>query len=145
MTMKDKVGKFMYGRYGMDNLNNFLFWLYIILWVIDIFVNSQILSISEIFVIVVLFFRTLSKNVYKRNKENQIYLSSKEMFTRPFRNIIRNFKDRDHVFKKCHKCHTILRLPLPMKRGFQYAKCPKCKNRVKMLVLRKQKIEIIKR
>lgn len=145
MTWQEKIGKFMHGRYGMDNLNNFLFWLYIILWVIDIFVNNQFLSISEIFIIFVLFFRTLSKNIYKRNKENQIYLNFKEMLMRPFKNILRNCKDKEHVYKKCRKCHTTLKLPLPTKMGFQYAKCPKCKNRVRLFVLRKQKIEIIKK
>ena len=71
--------------------------------------------------------------------------------TRPFQNLIRNFKDRKtHVYKKCSKCKTTLKLPLPKTRGINHAKCPECSNRVTLFTLRKQqpekiKVEVIKK
>ena len=71
--------------------------------------------------------------------------------TKPFTNIIRNFKDRKtHVYKKCSKCKTTLKLPLPKTQGINHAKCPECGNRVTIITLRKQqeekiKVEVIKK
>ena len=59
-------------------------------------------------------------------------------------NLKRNIKDKDHIYKKCSKCKTTLKLPVPYERGIKHTKCPKCKKRISFLVLKKQKIEIIK-
>ena len=68
----------------------------------------------------------------------------KKAISRPFLNIKKNIQDKDHIYKKCHKCKTTLKLPLPSKKGIKHAKCPHCGNRVTLLTLKYQKIEIIK-
>ena len=108
----------MRGRYGMDDLNNFLLIVYIGIFLIEIFINNKWTNIIEILIIVIIFCRFLSKNIYQRNKENQKYLEIKNDMIRPFKNWRRNFKDKGHVYKKCSKCQTTLKLPLPRKRGF---------------------------
>lgn len=145
MKFIEKFQKFMYGRYARpDDLYKFLFWLYFILLIIDLFVNSKILLVLELLVIFIMFYRIFSKNIYKRNDENQKYLRLKRKLLKPFANIKRNIKDKDHVYKKCPKCKTVLKLPVPTKRGIQHAKCPNCKRRVTLFTLKKLKIEIIK-
>lgn len=145
MAWQKRIEKFMRGRYGMDDLNNFLLMVYIGIFLIEIFINNKWTNIIEILIILIIFYRFLSKNIYQRNKENQKYLEIKNNMIRPFKNWYRNFKDKEHVYKKCSKCQTTLKLPLPSRRGFQKAKCPKCKNRVKLFTLKKEKIEIIKK
>lgn len=140
-----KVQKFMYGRYArLDELYKFLFWIYFILLIIDLFVNSKILLILELLVIFIIFYRMLSKNIYKRSNENIKFLKFKKKLLKPFSNIKRNIEDKEHIYKKCPKCKTILKLPIPMERGIKHAKCPKCKIRVKVLALKKVKVEIIR-
>ena len=134
----------MYGRYGPDDLYKLLFKLYIALIFINIFINSRILLLLELLVIFIMFYRFFSKNIYKRSRENQKYLKLKKKLLKPFSNINRNIKDKDHIYKKCRKCKTTLKLPVPSKRGIKHAKCPKCKRRVTVLALKKLKIEIIK-
>ena len=137
--------RMMYGRYGVDNLSKFLFSLYIIIFVIGLFYKNFILDTIGLLLLFIVIFRFFSKNIYKRTKENQIYLKIKNKTLKPFKNIKRNFKERnEHVYKKCHKCKTTLKLPLPYERGIKHAKCPTCKNKITFLCLRKQKIEIIK-
>ena len=137
--------RMMYGRYGVDNLSKFLFSLYIIIFVIGLFYKNFILDTIGLLLLFIVIFRFFSKNIYKRTKENQIYLKIKNKTLKPFKNIKRNFKERnEHVYKKCHKCKTTLKLPLPYERGIKHAKCPTCKNKITFLSLRKQKIEIIK-
>lgn len=141
-----KLQKFMTGRYGPDDLYKFLLKLYIFIFIIDLIINFKILTIIELLIVSIMFYRFLSKNIKQRRKENDTYLKIKKKITKPFINIKRNYQNRDyHVYKKCPKCKTTLKLPLPPKRGIQHVKCPKCKNKIKFLCLRKEKIEVIKK
>lgn len=144
MKFINKVQRFMYGRYGMDDLYKFLFKIYILLLIIGIFVKHSIFFIVELFIIIIMFYRFFSKKIYIRSKENQLYLKCKNKLLKPFRNIKRSFKDKDHIYKKCRYCKAVLKLPLPYSRGIKHSKCPKCKKRVTIFAFKKQKIEIIK-
>ena len=141
--MDDKIRKFMYGRYGPDELYRFQLILYLITIFISIFIKSKILSVIQLLLIISIFFRPMSKKIYKRSNENQIYLKIKNKIAKPFINIKRNIKDKDHIYKKCNKCKTTLKLPLPSKRGIKHAKCPHCGKRITLFALKKEKIEII--
>ena len=146
MRFQNKLYKFMYGRYGIDNLYNFLFYVYIFILIANLFINSNILCWIALLPLTIAFYRFFSKNISKRRKENDMYLKIKNNVLKPYKNLRRNYKDKDmYIYKKCHKCHTILRLPLPPKRGIRHAKCPNCKKRIKILCLRKQKVEVIRK
>lgn len=146
MKFIDKLRRFMIGRYGIDDLYNFLLRLYLVLFLIDIFINSLILTIVELIIVIIMFYRVLSKNIYTRQKENRYYLKFKKEVSKPINNIKRNLKDRDYnVYKKCKYCKTTLKLPLPKKKGIQHVKCPKCKKKQKFICFRQEKVEIIKK
>jgi len=136
--------RMMYGRYGVDNLSKLLFSCYVIIFIISLFYKNFILDMIGLSLLFIVIFRFFSKNIYKRGKENQKYLKIKNKTLKPFKNLIRNFKERkENVYKKCHKCKTTLKLPLPYERGIKHTKCPTCKQRITFLCLRKQKVEII--
>ena len=90
-------------------------------------------------------YRLISKDKYKRDKENKKYLSIKKTILKPFTVLIKNIKDRNNIYRRCHKCKTILKLPLPYERGIQHTKCPNCGKRITFITLRKVKIEVIKK
>lgn len=144
MKFLNKLQKFMYGRSGLDALSMFLFQVYIVLLIINIFVNSKIITFISLILAALALFRILSRDIYKRSNENVKFLKLKKKVLKPFQNIKRNFKDKDHVYKKCHYCKTTLKLPLPNKRGIKKVKCTKCKKRNKFLILKKVKIELIR-
>lgn len=137
--------RMMYGRYGIDELSKLFFCIYFIIFVIGLFFKNFILDMIGLLLLFIVIFRFFSKNIYKRGKENKRYLKIRNKILKPFENLKRNFTERnEHVYKKCHKCKTTLKLPLPYERGIKHAKCPTCQNRITFLCLRKQKIEIIK-
>jgi hypothetical protein len=126
---KNKLARFFYGRYGADTLNNvltgiYLSWL-ITFSIVDIFVNSIIFSIIGWLVTVAIFalvmFRMMSRNIYKRRRENEKFCG--------FFKLQRNkFRDRKtHVYRKCPSCKAVLRLPKA--KGKHTVVCPRCKNR----------------
>lgn len=145
MKWIDKLYRFMYGRYGMDELYRFLLYLYIILVCISLFLKVPHLFFLELLVFLFMFYRVFSKDIKRRKKENKIYLDIRNKIVKPFQNMKRNWKDRnDFIYKKCHHCKTTLRLPLPSERGIKHVTCPKCKKSLRVLCLRKEKIEILK-
>lgn len=144
MKFKNKLIKFMQGRYGIDELYKFLFIVYILTFTINIFIKSIIIEYIGVFLVIVIFYRVFSKNIYQRRKENKQYLKLKNNIIKPFKNIKRNISDKDHIYKKCPKCKTTLKLPIPYERGIKHTNCPKCKKRLSLFVIKKQKIEIIK-
>ena len=132
--------RFMYGRYGIDELTKFILKIYFVLLIINIFIRSYILTIIELLLIIIVFFRTLSKKTYKRSNENTKFLKIINKFSGKSKP-----KDTDtHIYKRCHHCSRVLRLPIPEKKGFKHVKCPDCHKRNTFLVLKSEKIEIIK-
>ena len=135
----------------IDSLNRFLLILLLALIIVTLFIRTFILDILKFLLLGIILFRLFSKNKYKRSKENAIYEKTIKTIFKPFNNIRRNFKDRKkYVYKKCSKCKTTLKLPLPNKRGINHAKCPNCSKRVTLFTLRKKqpekiKVEVIKK
>lgn len=135
----------------VDELNRFLIIIDIILILLSIFIKAFLLDIFKFLFLAIIIFRVTSKNKIKRSKENKLFLKIIDTITKPFKNIVRNFKDRKtHVYKKCSKCKTTLKLPLAPSRGINHAKCPECGNRITIFTLRKRepekiKVEVIKK
>ncbi len=117
--------RFMYGRYGSDQLNMTLLLTAVVLSVLNsifsaIFRTSGTMAIIStvlsILVWVILFyelFRTFSHNIYKRRRENQRFL-----------NFWNRLRDRSHRYFSCPQCKQMVRVP--KNRGKINIRCPKC-------------------
>ena len=140
-----KIQKFLNGRNGPDELYRFMLIVCLIIIIINMFLDNIVLSIIELLVFGIALFRFLSKNKYKRNKENKKYLYVRDKIKSFFSYQKNKFKDRNtHMYKKCPECRQKMRLPL--KKGKHMVKCPNCKERfeVKCRKNEKIKVEIIK-
>ena len=77
--MKEKLIRFMQGRYGMDQLSRFLLILGLIAVVVSsVFVNyiaGLIFYILGWALLIYCYFRVFSRNVQKRYAENQAFLA----------------------------------------------------------------------
>lgn len=143
--MNNKLRTFMIGRYGIDELYKVLSIVYFILILVNIFIRSKIITILEILLIIIIFYRVLSKNIKQRRKENDLYLKIKNKVVSIFNYNKKKYKDRNtHMYKKCPNCGQKIRLPL--KKGKHTVKCPKCnyKFEVKCHKNEKVKVEIVK-
>lgn len=146
MKFRQKLRQFMMGRYGVDELSKFLFWIYLIIFGISLFIPNIIFDVLMIALIIEIYYRFFSKNIYMRSIENTKFLNWKKKIKMYFvRKKKRRKQKGEWVYKTCHHCHKMLKLPIPSKRGIKYVKCPKCHKRNRFLILQKQKIEIIKK
>lgn len=134
MKFKDKIIRFMYGRYGADELYRFLNISFYVLFILDLIIRSTLLSAAALAVLIWATYRVFSKNIAARQKENAKYLKIKNSFVNFFKLQKNKWRDRKtHVYKKCSKCGAVLRLP--RKKGTHRAKCPGCSNTFDVKVL----------
>lgn len=132
-----KLQQFMMGRNGSDGLNMFLLVLYIVIILASMFVRNivahSILLGVALLVIIWNIFRTFSRNLYKRRKENAVFMGFFYRIKNFFVRRRRKWKERKtHKYKKCPACKAQLRLP--KKNCTIQVTCPKCGNKFKMKV-----------
>lgn len=122
-----KIQQFMTGRNGLDRFNKFLFFIYALLIVVNLFVHSLIIYLVALALAGYIVFRTLSMNLYRRGRENQVYMKIekpiKEFFVRQ-KNKIRDIKT--HRYIKCKHCKAQLRVK--RRKGKHTVRCPKCRQ-----------------
>lgn len=123
-AMKEKLYRFMQGRYGSDQLNRFLMILVIICFVLSLF-GVSIFYVLGIALFVYAYFRMLSKNIYKRRAENSVYLRYEYKVRQKAAAFKRNMIQRKtHHIYKCPSCRQKIRIPRG--KGKIEIRCPKC-------------------
>ena len=126
--------QFMSGRYGVDSLFYVLFIVGAVLSIINCFVRSLVLQLIVYAVMIYAVFRTLSRNIEARRKENMAF-NRLNIKIKEKNNIRRQRKaDYTHVYKKCPHCKAVLRLP--RRKGKHTTVCPKCSNKFKVYVFK---------
>lgn len=131
MGFREKLARFMQGRYGGDRLGSFILILNIIVIVTSWFFRGSaayyVLFGVSVALIALYIFRVFSRNREKRAKENAMFMKiltkTKEFFVRQFNRVRYIGKYR---YRKCKNCKTFLRLPV--KKGRHTVRCPKCGN-----------------
>ena len=132
----------MYGRYGNDKLGTFSLITVLVLIVADAILGAAIpegvarvvvgLGMSLVITLfyIWIIFRFMSRNIYKRRRENEIYLKACRgvkrfiTFNTSSGTKSRNRDDAYYIFRDCTSCGATLRLP--RKQGKHSVKCPKC-------------------
>ena len=123
--MRDKIYRFMQGRYGTDDFYKFLFWVALIGIVINWFFKSQLLSFAVTLILVYAMYRVLSKNHSARYAENQRYLQATAKIRYRFDQQKKLMEERKyHHIYTCPKCRQKIRIPKG--KGKIMIRCPKC-------------------
>lgn len=125
--LKWKFAKFMYGRYGFDQLYITGGIIFLVLQLLQIFVHIPFLNIISLTFIGWVFFRVFSKNITARRAENQKFLNAIQFIKAKWKGLSRRLQDiKTHRYRKCPNCKTTLRLP--RKRGTHKTRCPRCNH-----------------
>lgn len=127
--MKEKLMRFMQGRYGVDTLTKFLLIVGLVLvfisaWFTDVIAGAVLYILGWVTVIYT-YFRVFSRNVTKRYAENQAFLSRTYKIRSFFTGQKNMWKQRRvyHIYK-CPGCKQKIRIPRG--KGKIEVRCPKC-------------------
>ena len=135
--MKERLRKFMEGRYGADELNRFLTvcgWVLLLIGFVlsgidnkvTLIVGSVLVTLSWALLIYSLF-RTFSKRTQERASENYRYFVCKNKVLGWFRRRKARWQDRKtHRYFRCPQCRATVRVPKG--KGKIRITCPKCKH-----------------
>lgn len=133
--LRNGIAGFMYGRNGADSLNWAIFILYLAAVLVRAIVVATTTNVTVYaffnalaFALVLLYlFRALSRNLEKRQAENQHFLRWWGPKQRALRNWQLRRQDKTHCYIKCKHCGTRCRVPRGM--GKIQITCPKCKEK----------------
>ena len=127
--MKEKLIRFMQGRYGIDQLSKFLLITGLAVVLLSAFLGeievSMLLYIFGWGVVIYCYFRIFSRNVQKRYAENQAYLMKTYKIRNWFQNQKNIWQQRKvyHIYT-CPSCKQKIRIPKG--KGKIEVRCPKC-------------------
>lgn len=109
--IRSALQRFMYGRYGSDQLNLFLLGLYLLLFTMQMMIRNSVLYWASLVVVVIVLFRTLSRRIDRRRAENQKFMQIFAPGIRWFRLRRTIRRDKEHCYFKCPSCGQRLRVP----------------------------------
>ena len=135
--MGDALARFRYGRNGMDQLNKALFVVYLVVWIVEAVFgiamkNALLARVAEavtFVLMIVIFFRMFSKNLYKRQAENQRWLNWRWSLRSRSASAKARHMDKEHKYFTCKNCKAICRVPVG--KGNIVITCPRCGEQIK--------------
>lgn len=129
MKMKERIMRFMQGRYGVDTFCRFLLVAGLIVVFLSAFLGSSVVGMIFYLLgwvmIIYCYFRMFSRNVSKRYAENQAFLA-KTYKIRSFFQKQKNIWNQRRVYHiyTCPNCRQKIRIPRG--KGKIEIRCPKC-------------------
>jgi DNA-directed RNA polymerase subunit RPC12/RpoP len=124
--MREKIMRFMAGRYGTDAFSKFLLILIFICLVLNLFLRIPALYFLGLVFLVYCYFRMFSRNYAKRSAENAAYLKATAGLRRFLRNQQTHFQIRKtHHLYKCRQCGKYVKVPKG--KGRIEITCPSCR------------------
>ena len=125
MLMKEKVQRFMIGRYGFDELSKIFLGLTIALMVASMFTRNRVIYLISLVLLVYSYWRAFSRNIAKRQQENQRFLNLRYQSAVKW-NKFKSRREQKKIYRfyKCPQCEQMVRVPKG--RGRICITCPKC-------------------
>lgn len=127
--LREKLQRFMTGRYGIDQLGQFCAYGVLVLLLLNIVIRQRLPSIILEFLtiagMILMYLRMLSRNISKRYQENQVFLRYRFYLMEHWRKIKFRFT-QGHKFRifKCPACKQKVRIPRG--HGKVSIHCPTC-------------------
>ncbi len=136
--MRDRIQRFMAGRYGNDQFNQFLYVVTIILLVLALIFSRPIFYVIGVVCLVYSYIRAFSKDINKRYAQNTRFLEIWDSVVDRFRGR-KSSSSRDksrsssgsggstayHIYT-CPQCRQKIRIPKG--KGRVNITCPKCRH-----------------
>ncbi len=122
---REKLYRFMEGRYGQDDLGRFLMVVLLVCVVLSIILRSALLDLVFWILLIWVYFRMFSRNISRRYEENRKFLDLKYRLKQNFGSARASRDPANRIFR-CPGCGQ--RVRVPKGKGRISIHCPKCKK-----------------
>lgn len=123
----DGIRRFMYGRYGADELSQLMSGVSLALLLLSFMPELRFLFYPALFLTVISTIRSFSRNIAKRAEEREVYLKVRNAVIKRFRLMKSEFRDRKtHRYFTCPYCGATMRIVNPGKKRQITIRCAKC-------------------
>lgn len=127
--MGEKFQQFMYGRYGYDELSRFFCILGLVFLFLSLIPYLRIFYLLAFILLIWAWYRSFSRNIYKRQLERQKYIEIKSRISQRFTLCKNVWRDRKtHKYYRCPNCKAVVRITRPGKGQKITINCPKCRQ-----------------
>lgn len=124
--MREKMARFMAGRYGVDQLNKIYLGITLVLLVLSMITRLSIFYVAGIALLVYTYYRMFSRNVSKMYAQNQRFLNARYRLAVKRSQRKKQWEQRKiYRFYKCPGCRQKVRVPKG--KGKIVITCPKCR------------------
>lgn len=128
--LQQNMAQLMQGRRGADSFSNFLVIAGIALLLLSLFPGLDLLSWLALVVLAYALFRSYSKNVAARERENAAFERITEQPKKELSLLRKKWTNRQTtLYFKCKGCGQVL--SIPRGKGTLRVVCPKCKTETK--------------
>ena len=125
--IKMAMASFMQGRNGVDNMGYHALWGGLILVLVDSLLGTGLLGLLGNALYIYAIFRMLSRNVTKRQAENQRYVQFTGNWQKEMKQFFLRLKGtKEYKYFRCPSCKNCLRLRRGC--GEKHITCPVCKH-----------------
>ena len=127
MNIRDRFYQFMSGRYGADELSKVTLGACLVFMILNLFLRIRGFYLLAILLLVLSYFRMLSRDYARRSAENQKYLQIKRNVISRLGLTRRQIDERKvyHIYR-CPNCRQKIRIPRG--KGNIIVTCPKCRH-----------------
>lgn len=122
---RQRMTRFMYGRYGNDQLSKMYLGLALVCLIVNLFTRLTVFYASGLLLLIYSMYRSFSKDIAKMSSQNQKYLNWRYQTIAKYNNRKKHWAQRkEYRFYKCPGCKQKVRVPRG--RGKIAITCPKC-------------------
>ncbi|MCR5685040.1 MAG: hypothetical protein K6G81_06395 [Lachnospiraceae bacterium] len=135
--MREKLYRFMQGRYGIDAFGKFLIYTGLILALVNMLFRTVVFSFLSLLIWIYAYFRIFSRNYSRRSDENSAYLRIKERIANTFRKLFPGLKthgpigsgtqERAGCSSRCNSYSGQV-----FDEQYRIFKCPSCKQKLRV-------------
>lgn len=143
--MREKIARFMQGRYGVDELSRFMTGASLVILILEMITRWYVLTLVFWAIFIVIYYRMFSRDYGKRQQENQKFLNARYKFkAKWYQTFHKNgssyngyssaggfekwkremLQRKDFHIYRCPNCSQKIRIPRG--KGKIMVRCPKC-------------------
>lgn len=122
---RQRMARFMYGRYGNDQLSKLYLGLAMVCLIANVFTRLMVFYVAGVLLMIYSIYRSFSRDISKMSAQNQKYLNWRYQRAVKYSNTRKHWAQRrEYRFYKCPDCRQKVRVPRG--HGKIAITCPKC-------------------